>query len=452
MADSDFQKEAFAQLTKIQLVFLTIIFVGFAADVSLDKSSLDRARDQLADIKDVALKWKENWLTEAAVKKVGALQGATTPKKFKFAVQPNNEVIIVELPAGEFQVRPLPSRLAALIQEGKAPHRFDQKPSIQSPSSLSDFWSVWDSLQDKISIYTEFTPVDVAPHVYVPANKSFNKTFSKVSLAGIGNESVPAANRLTGHVFQIHPDDLKLLSKFEPTHRVHAKWPLDGEIWSLNFYAKGRSQLAFDGQEALAVEHRRDWHYGRAKDVFDDLYSISANFADLPFEKVKSILDSEAKRYGERLSLLGVSLPTGQLAVWSLLLTTVVYAYFLVNLVGAAQHFQKNGELISYPWIGILPGTSSLIASLVSLCLLPAVFAVVKCLAIYQLAGLSISSKVSLTATAIVLISSTVVVAKCIFALRRNPVSIALRTDAANLHAEKAAESRPEKEDQNKLG
>ena len=423
MADSDFQKEAFGQLNKIQLVFFTIIFVGFAADVSLDKSSLDLAREQLASIKDVTLKWNEDWLTIAASKKVQLAPDAGASQKFKFTLGPNNEQVLIELPPGEFQIRPLPPALDVLVQ-GHSERRFARrKPAISKPGSLSEFFSVWDALLEKIFIYTEFDPIDAATFMANRDRERFGKTLSKVSRVAPEDKPMQPMYHLVGNAFQIHPDDLEDLKKKEPTHIVIADWDLEGKRWFVEFFAKGRSKLTLDGQEALIAEYGRDWHLGPASYAFKDLHAISSNFADLPFDKIASILDSEAKRYGERLSLLGVSLPTGQLAVWSLLLTTIVYVYFLINLLGLARTAQDSG-VIEYPWIGILPGKIPLCASLMTLCLFPVAFVVVKCLAIYQLANFSLATKLSLTAVALVLVTSTIVVGKTILMLRRKQVRI----------------------------
>lgn len=410
--NADFQKEAFAQVTKIQLVFLTIVFVGFAADVSLDKSSLDLAREQLASIKDATLKWNENWLTEAAGKKVQWVEHAP-PQGFKFTFEPNSQLGIVELPPRALQIRPLPNALDVLSHGYGTPTASVMEPAIAAPKSLSEFWNVWDALREKISIYTEFEPIDIPP----VAHGISGKTFSKVSSILPGDPSLQAAYRHTGSLRQIHPSDQEFFKKFAPTHRVIAKWP-DGP-GRIYIFLKSRSKLNLDGQEALIAQHGSKWHLGAANDVFKDLHSISANFADLPLEKIGLILESEAKRYGERLSLLGVSLPTGQLAVWSLLLVTIVYLYFLIILRGLARHSQKESEILVYPWIGVLPGRVPLFAALASLCLFPAAFGVAKCFAIYRLANSTMSLRIGLTAAAVVLVSSTIVVAITILELRR---------------------------------
>jgi hypothetical protein len=421
MDDSDFQKEGFAHLNKIQLVFLTIVFVGFAADVTLDKSSLDTARDQLAGIKDIAVKWNPNWLMEAAAKKVHSLP-SVEPERFTMTVLSTRQLALIELPRGEFKIQPLPEKLnAAIISDYR--NSGEQRVSIGTPTTLSGFWTLWDVLMEKIPIYTEFKPIDELPIAHIIRFGEWERSdrqFSTVLRVERGDTPVQPVYRLNGHLSEINPSwDLGDLKKWQPTHTMKVELVVDRDVVSVTSYMKARSTVALDGQQSLVAEHGFNWHFGSAKDVFKDLYAISANFADLPLDKISLILDSEASRYGERLFILGVNLPAGQLAVWSLLLTTIVYVYFLVMLLGVARYFEKNPQAVAYPWIALLPGRISLFASLVSLCLFPAVFGVVKCFAIWRLANLSMTVKMLLTATVVILISSAATVAKTVLMLRR---------------------------------
>lgn len=424
--NADFQKEAFAQLSKIQLVFLTIIFVGFAADVSLDKSSLDIAREQLASIKDVTVKWKENetWLWDKAAEKFRSLQPPAS-RGFKFTFGPNSELVFIELPPDEFQIRPLPGALDVLIQD-PSDTLSSSKPVISTPQSLSEFWTAWDGLGEKIWIYTEFDAVDRIPWVSRQGRTLEETTLSKASKIAPTDASLQPVQRLTGKVFPLLSEDREVFKEFEATHSVMAVLQMDGSPVSVFIIVKGREQIYLNGQDALISQHHRlkdtrhhEWRFGAANYTFGDLYSISANFADLPFEKIRLILDSEAERYGERLSLLGVSLPTGQLAVWGLLLVTIVYLYFLIILRGVVHQCPKDTKVVAYPWLGILPGKMPLVASLTGLCFLPATFGVVKCVAIYGLTNLTMPMKIWLTVAAVILVLSTAVVAQTIVGLHR---------------------------------
>jgi hypothetical protein len=417
MSSPEFQKEAFAQLTKIQLVFLTIAFVGFAADVSVAKSSIDRARDQLASIMDVVRMWDDQALNERAAKMVAEAQ--TAPAIFSFGVGPGEAKVIISLPPSDYALRPLPEPLEQYIN-GDASQANDLSPRISAPKSLAEFFTIWDSV-GQMPVYTDFEPVDVLPTAKpVGSTHGGELRTSKVERLTKDPAEDTQSQRVTAKVSRIHRKDRETFKKFDPSHLIRATIKFDNKDWRITIYARGYSHISFVGQEVLVGKLPWPWHFLPSASAFKDLQVASISFAELPFEKSAAILTSEAERFGERVPILGVDLPKGQLAIWTLLLGSLVHLYFTVHLQ-ALSAIPRNGPLTpAYPWIGILPGTAPWVVTLLLTAAIPIVFAVTKYISVLKLGSVTLLAKVGLAVAAMVLVVSALMAACFDLQLRRS--------------------------------
>jgi hypothetical protein len=105
---------------------------------------------------------------------------------------------------------------------------------------------------------------------------------------------------------------------------------------------------------------------------FPDLELVTRNYADLPLQKVRDILDGERERSaGERVEILGMKIPSSGVRRWGSVIVLVVQLYLCLHLNALRVSLVAKQNIGSIAWVGLYPDLVSRIVCLFSILIMP---------------------------------------------------------------------------------
>ena len=105
--------------------------------------------------------------------------------------------------------------------------------------------------------------------------------------------------------------------------------------------------------------------------AFPELHIVTKNYADIPLDKIRRILESEKRRQGKQFEALGVKVPSSLAAAWGSPIVLLIHAYFLLHLLAFGTVNSSTPRNIEVPWIGIYKQPLAALLVLASVCILP---------------------------------------------------------------------------------
>src|SRR5262249_2093762 len=124
--------------------------------------------------------------------------------------------------------------------------------------------------------------------------------------------------------------------------RVSGDWVVNWEI--------GVGQQQVNLQTIINDNFVRSWRKGNFKYSFSDLQQVTANYQDLPFDKINAILSSEAKRSAEKLEVIGVKFPVSSLKDWGAWIVLAACGLFLIHLAALSAELRSGKEVKMGTW------------------------------------------------------------------------------------------------------
>jgi hypothetical protein len=134
--------------------------------------------------------------------------------------------------------------------------------------------------------------------------------------------------------------------------------------------------LAVLPQFELATAGRRNWRSGRFQETFPDLEALTSNYDTIPLQDVERVLLAERLRGGQQIEFVGTKIPAQAVSNIGFLMIAVVQVYFLLHLRNFQRKVGYADPALEVAWIALYPDRLSHAVVTVSLCVPPAVIAV----------------------------------------------------------------------------
>jgi hypothetical protein len=113
------------------------------------------------------------------------------------------------------------------------------------------------------------------------------------------------------------------------------------------------------------------WRNGSFKTSFPSLAKVTEQYRDLPFQKIRDIIDGEISRSGENVEAFGLKIPAGALRQWGTLLILALQLYFSRHLRFMRRAHVPAIKESKSAWIGLYDDRLSRYGTILSTVALP---------------------------------------------------------------------------------
>lgn len=410
-------KDYVKHLRTVHFALITISVILIVLSSSPSKTSVEIAREQNSQIRELMNKVEVSWLEDYSSDAVAKYQrNASSSDGAPFGAPPSFPTVRIDPPDADtveytFQdpykgpqniVLPFTMERAnwALISADLVQHQsqhnepwtwpsdnFRIPPQLaRKPTTLRDFRIYWDNLGVS-DLHLEI-PHGLSTTAYIEFNGLSMITASRMTFSKTG-----------GHAYCEFG-----MSKLDDAHHKIMTEQLGFQGTSDYYYSVGRPrhpgrleadqdnsdrhraetlivpadnftlQVEFDGQAALIAHTPQEWHWkhGKFAQVFENLADITKTYETLPPDVIDDVLASEEARYGESFQALGIKFPAENTTLWGILIIFVIQIYLLVQSREFDLKHHREAAEADVAWVALYPSALARLLTFISLCVLPA--------------------------------------------------------------------------------
>jgi hypothetical protein len=399
---NDEQRDHLRHLRSVHFWTVAISFALIVGSFVTGEALIERAYRDFRHILDLTKLWQENWL-ELEVEQM-LQQNPCPASPFPMDVEIVGKSIGPAIVRLELTDRPkcgmvLYGEVTGLWRDSPPRIALDPARNWSAPRTLADFKNMWDWMErsgltlycpsylgSRAHLFHELLKPGQAHitdlgdvRISMPESKSvtnaectfyggIHTTQSHIKYRLFGDEDIPLPWRFNIYLARANarkdecpeantwvaggPDRFSLLVEIECEHRT---------ISSL--------------QSCINKHYSMDFHLGWFKDSFPELEAVTSNYQDVTFPNILAILEGERTRAGEKLQLLGASIPSGWIAVFGIPLLLITQCYFFSHV----RAWNQCWKGVCFPWVVLYEHSISRWLSSLSLLLPPATVLVLAC-------------------------------------------------------------------------
>ncbi|HET8670562.1 MAG TPA: hypothetical protein VFM05_08050 [Candidatus Saccharimonadales bacterium] len=356
------------QATHFALTLLT--FALLVMSIGREPSETEEALRQIKTIHSAVQSWDPRFLEAFARKRLkeqGMSESFDPAKEFSLNHREIKEQFSLVFIEPAWTLHPLPETLAKFDESYRdrfvERYDYDQKTNdylrgrtlIGQPSTLNEFVSLWDSLQESVHI---LKAVDVARTCYV--HNVFGQPAAWTALSS-SPASAPQAKQLrmlfrapTAYEKTFFPQFEEFKSK-PYSHLFTGGIVIDSgrQQWEVELPALTDRVLSFKGQTALNEKLGVNWMNGSFAESFPQLERESVTFRDMSLDKVTAVLEALARKPTERFEAFGVKIPTVTALTLGIPVLLGLQIYLWLHVKALKNVLRSFPQFSHFPWVGI---------------------------------------------------------------------------------------------------
>jgi hypothetical protein len=356
----------------VQATHFALTLLAFALlmmSMGREPSDSEEALKQIKTIHSAVQSWDPRFLEVYARKRLaeqGISELFSPATEFELAHKELKESFSLVFSEPAWTLHPLSKELAKFDEsyQDRISERYNyaQKTNeylrgrtfIRPPSTLSDFVSLWDSLQEPIRV---FKATDISRTSYVHSIFEGSAAWTPISPAS----GAPQGNALR-MLFRAPTEyEKEFFPQFEEFNRKpYSHFFTAGIIrnsgqhqWAVELPVLTDPALAFRGQTALTEKLGVTWVNGSFAESFPQLERESIAFRDMSLDKAETILQVLASKPTERFEAFGIKIPTVKALTVGIPVLLGLQIYLWLHINALKNGLRSFPEFNHFPWVGI---------------------------------------------------------------------------------------------------
>jgi hypothetical protein len=350
------------------------------------RSDADRVLTEFRDLQQVIAAWAKNpaWLDDRLRR-----QFETHDRVRRVKTATSN--LLLETDGQGWTLADLtPAQLSLFRKQSDGANAAAERVILPAPVTLAEFQRIWDQFETpvavrfitaadtKADVSQEDSSIHFGNQITAQQSEQLEEAGEKAEVAAIVRLKFP----------RLDAERPRVVDGVRPAAAVYdltgtAKAPLAEEDKLTDDHARywvvrwrittGKEDVSL--QAAIDDQFGKVWRKGPFKSSFGDLQQFTANYQDLPLEKIDAILAGEAKRSAEKFDVVGVKIPLSSLKDWGSWILLGICGLLFIHLSAFAVELHAGKTAKMGSWIGLYPSPLSratVLASFVALPLLTA--------------------------------------------------------------------------------